>query len=257
MKLNLYTKLQLQDNKKIKKNKIDVNKYSINKKITRSLSYFFRKGNKEIIEKNFRNFIIKRSNIRQFNYNNYSKIYNFKKKKRNAWSYKFQSFFNEIIPYVDLKSKQKKKIVKYKVSFIERSKSQRKALYAFSSSIRAKSTTSKSFADRFPVELDKLYNSRQIGNQKATNNMQVKVGELHRQALKETPYYWQKKYLFKKKKFKKFKYLIKKLKKKYMKKKKYMNKKKNININININTNKNINKILYILCSSVARANGC
>ncbi len=187
MSLNLYTKLQQQEKKiiKQKKNIIDINKYSVNKKITRSLSYFFRKGKKEIIEKSFRKFRIKRNIIQKFNYSNYSKIYNFKKKKNNAWFYKFQTFFNEIIPYVNLKSKQKGNKTKYKVSFIERSKSQRKALYALSSAIHTKNTKSKPFINRFQTELDKLYSSNQNDSQKSSNNIYDKVIELHRQALKE------------------------------------------------------------------------
>ena len=152
----------------------------------------FSKGNKEIIEKNFRNLIVSRDIPKTSK--NFFKVYSFKKNKANTWTSKFQSFFYEIIPYVFLKSKRKRKgnFIKYKVNYMERSKGQRKALSAFSSMLYSKSIVSKSFVNRFQTELDKLFNSN-AENQKSTNSINEKVMEIHRQAYKSMPYSWLKK----------------------------------------------------------------
>lgn len=158
---------------------------------TRSLAYFFRKGNKEVMESVFRDLIIKRSLKGKIAYSNSSTVTS--ERQQATVCDLFQSFFLSATPFIGLKTRRKRrgKRVISKLVPLDRSSSERKPFSVLSSILRTSGRATKPFANRLEHELESLYTvtrSRVSGGTVVMSTLREKRDLIHRTAFASMPY---------------------------------------------------------------------
>ena len=127
--------------------------------------FFIKKGKKETIENYFRKFLISRAKLN----------------KTNFYEVLTKAVLNST-PFVKLKSKKRRKFTIHKIHPMEKDWARRKALSAFTKTV--KNQKAKNFGLVLDKEFELLYSGK--------SNVQVQRDEYHRTALKAAPFKWRK-----------------------------------------------------------------
>lgn len=172
-----------------------VSTFSTVRTSSRSLAHFFRKGNKENREIQFRHLIINReSKKRSIRFNNVMP-----KRVQPTVTELFKPFYFSATPFIGLKTRRKRrgKRIIHKLSPLDRARSERKPFVALSSILRSSGRAAKSFKTRLEQELDTLYSvSRTLrvpadrGLSSSTSTLRDKRDLLHRTAFYAMPRRW-------------------------------------------------------------------